>query len=226
MFENSVNEKKEHISLKDYRTAVDFSALSPLLTRNDIEKVINITYKNRYKSLCVLPSYVALARQIIKDKFENVICVGTVINFPLGASVLATKLDEIKRAFADGADYIDCVINLAFVKNGEYAMLKKEISRMVRCARKHEIKVIIETSALTRDEIEKVCKICVKCKVDYIMTSTGFGAGGACPEIVQVIKSIVSDKIKIKASGGVATKEDVWNLIRAGAERIGTSREV
>ena len=226
MFGKKLYQTDGQVSPKDYRSAIDFCVLSPLYGEKDIERAINIAYKNKYRSVCVLPFLVEYAKEYIAAKFTNTLLVGTVIDFPLGASLLSTKSEQAKRAFASGADYIDAAINLSNAKTKNYGALKKEIARMVHIARKQQINIIIETSALDRDEIEKVIKICAKCKVDYIMTNTGFGSGGATPEAVEMLKEIAADKVGIKAAGGITTREQVWALIRSGATLVATSREV
>lgn len=212
--------------IKDYKSCIDFSVLAPVFGITDLQRAANIAYKNKYRSLCVLPFAVEEIKSYITEKFGDSLRLGCVVGFPLGASLLSTKIDEAKRALNAGADYIDCVINLANVKMGNFVAVKHEISRFVRAARRHEINVIIETSALSRDEIERVCKICAKCKVDNVMTSTGFGSGGASPEVVEVLKQTLNSRCGIKASGGVSSREDALNLLRAGATLIATSREV
>ena len=131
-----------------------------------------------------------------------------------------------KAALANGANYIDVVVNLSYIKNNDYNELKKEISRLVHVARKEQINIVLEASALSRDELEKAVKICIKCKVDFIMTNTGFGSGGATPELVQFLKEIINNKCGIKVAGGITTREEAWNLLRSGASIVATSREV
>ena len=219
-------EEQQSNVIREYRQVVDFSVLSPVFGKRDIERAANVAYKNKYRSLCVLPCLVEHAKNYCTEKFSDALKIGAVVGFPLGANLLSTKIDEAKRAFSQGADFVDCVIDLVNVKDGDFSAVKKEISRLVRAARRHEINIVIETSALQRDELERLCKICSKCKVDHVMTSTGFGTSGATPEVVEVMKRSLGSKTKIKAAGGVSSREDVWNLLRAGASRIATSREV
>jgi len=226
MFGKKLYQTDGQISVKDYKSAIDFCVLSPLYGEKDIERAINIAYKNKYRSVCVLPFMVEAAKEYINAKLTGTLLVGTVIDFPLGASLLSTKAEQAKRAFANGADYIDVTINLSNAKNKNYAALKKEISRMVHIARKNQINIIIETSALDRDEIERIIKLCAKSKVDFIMTNTGFGSNGATPEAVEMLKELSGDRMGIKASGGVTTRDQVWALIRSGATLVATSREV
>ena len=226
MFEKKVEETLLGISLKEYKQTIDFSVLSPMYGEKDLERAANIAYKNRYRSLCVLPFAVRKMRAYVDQKLSGAIKIGTVVDFPLGGSVLPVKQLEARHAFFDGADYIDVVVNMGYVKTGDFSALKKEITRMVRTARRKEINVVLETSALSRDEIEKVCRLCARCKVDAVMTNTGFGSGGTGPEVVEMFANILNGKCKVKAAGGIATKEDVFNVLRAGASIVGTSREV
>ena len=226
MFGKRIYESDYSVSIKDYKTAVDFCVLSPLYGEKDIEKAANIAYKNHYRSICVLPFLVEHAKAYIDQKLASSVNVGTVVDFPLGASLLSTKVEQTKRAFANGASYVDVVINLSNIKNNDMGALKREVARLVHLARKEQINIVLETSALSRDEIEKVVKVCTKCKVDYIMTNTGFGNGGATPEAVAMLKEMVNNKCGIKAAGGISTREEVWNLLRSGASLVATSREV
>lgn len=226
MFGKKLYEIDGQVSIKDYKSVVDFCVLSPLYGEGDIERAANIAYKNRYNSICVLPFLVEHARNYIDEKLQGQIKVGTVVDFPLGASLLSTKVEQTKHAISCGADYIDVALNLANVKSKDWASVKKEIARMVHVARKIQINIIVELSALGRDEIEKVVKLCAKSKVDFVMTNTGFGSGGVSPESVEFLKNMADGRCGIKASGGVASREEAWNLIRSGANLIATSREI
>ena len=226
MFGKKLYQTDGQVSVKDYKSAIDFCVLSPLYGEKDIEKAINIAYKNRYRSVCVLPFLVEVAKEYISSKMPGSLLVGTVVDFPLGASLVSTKAEQAKRALSSGADYIDVAINLSYARNKDTNALKKEISRLVHVARKSQINIIIETSALSREEIEKIIKICARSKVDFVMTNTGFGASGASPESVEMLKELAGDKMGIKAAGGITTREQVWALLRSGATLIATSREV
>ena len=118
------------------------------------------------------------------------------------------------------------MINIGAAKNGDWDYVRNELSRVVRVCRGRVVKAIIETCYFDKDEITKLCKVCLKAKVDYIKTSTGFGTGGATPEVVACIANATMNKCKIKASGGIRTVKQAEDLIRAGASRIGTSTEI
>lgn len=213
-------------ALKNFRNCIDFTLLSPTATEKDLQKLCNVAFKNRYFAVCVNPIHVTFCRNYVDKELQGALKVCSVVGFPLGASVTQVKVAEAKKAFVDGADEIDAVVNLSAVKSGNFSLVKNEISRLVRAARKHIVKIIIEVSALNRDEIFRLCKICAKAKVDFVKTSTGFGSGGATPEVVDTLRVALAGKCEIKASGGISTRDEVINLIRAGATRIGTSREI
>ena len=140
----------------------------------------------------------------------------------------AEKTNEIiaKQILKDGADEIDVVVNIGKIKEGDYQYIKRELLSVVKAAKHMIVKVIIETCYLTKEEIKQVSKICEKIKVDYIKTSTGFGTQGATVEDVMLIKDCVKGKVGIKASGGIRTREQAEELVRAGATRLGSSRTI
>ena len=205
---------------------VDYTLLSPSATAKDIEKFLCTAHKNKYYAVCVNPINVAYVRRFVDYKFKGDLKVVSVVGFPLGEHLTETKIYEMKQAIKDGADEIDIVAPISRIVSGDWGYVKNELTRARRCARKKILKVIIETALLTKQEIIKASQLCVKCKVDYVKTSTGFADGGATPEIVDIIKSAVKNKCGIKASGGIQSKAQAVNLIRAGATRIGTSREI
>ena len=156
--------------------------------------------------------------------FYIILPIIAVVGFPLGNHTIQTKVSEAKQALADGADELDVVINIGRAKEGDYNYIKNELSRIVRIARGKIVKAIIETCYLTREEIKDISKVCERAKVDYIKTSSGYGTGGANVEDVSLIFETVRNKLKIKASGGIRSRAQAEDLIRAGASRIGTSR--
>lgn len=209
---------------KRLHSIIDYTLLKPTATYVDIEKLCNIAHKNKYFSVCINPVNVRFAKSYLDERLKSKVKVCTVVGFPLGESLTQTKVFEAKRAIADGADEIDMVMCLSRTKAGDWGYVKNDISRVVRVAKSKVVKVIIESSLLTRDEIEKATKVCLRAKVDFVKTSTGFAGGGATPEAVEIIAGITRGKCGIKASGGIATVYDAMNLVRMGATRIGTSR--
>jgi deoxyribose-phosphate aldolase len=155
--------------------------------------------------------------------FENSLKVCSVVGFPLGASSTQTKLFEAKNAIVDGADEIDVVINIGKAKEGNFAFVKDELSKIKKQAKRHIVKAIIETCYFDENDIIKLCKVCMQAKVDFVKTSTGFGTAGATEQNVSLIKKIVAGQCLVKASGRIRTREQAINLINLGADRIGTS---
>ena len=202
---------------------IDHTLLKAFATEDQILKLCEEASLFDFKSVCVNPTWVSTAKKVL-HKTGVLVC--TVIGFPLGANTIEVKAYETIQAIADGADEIDVVINIGKFKDGDLDYIKNELSRIVRICRGKVVKAIIETCYLDKDEIIKLCKICMKAKVDYIKTSTGFGTGGATPEIISCIASACAGKCKIKASGGIRTAKQAEDLIRAGASRIGTSTEI
>lgn len=218
----SLFDRKE--SAKDVAGCTDFSLLSPIAKISDVKKHCNIAFKHQYFSVCVNPVNVQIAKTYITKELKKDIKVCAVVGFPLGENTTNTKLFEAKNAIAEGADEIDFVISVSRCKSGDFAYVKNEITRMVRLAKKRVVKVIIETGYLNREEINKVVKICMRAKVDFIQTSTGYSMTQTTPEDVDYIARLCKGKCSVKAAGGVLTKQDAINLIRAGCTRIGTSR--
>ena len=169
-------------------------------------------------SVCILPSYVKLA----KEKFPSLnVC--TVIGFPLGYSTTAVKVFETEDAVKNGADEIDMVINIGDVKNGSFDKVTEEISAVRKAAEGKILKVIIETCYLTEEEKIRLCKCVTDGGADYIKTSTGFGTAGAQKEDIVLFKNNIGKDVKIKAAGGIRTKEAMEEFIELGCDRIGTS---
>lgn len=206
--------------------SVEFTLLDPRAIDADIKTLVNIAIKNSYYAVCVSPENVYLAKDLISKSSRPEIKVVTVVGFPLGTNKTATKVEETRNAIADGASELDVVINVSKAKEGNFSAIKDELSRIVRISKGRTIKAIIETCYLTRDEIKNVCRACIKAKIDYIMTSTGYGTGGATIENVAFINDILEGKCLIKASGGICTRAQAEELMRAGAVRIGTSRVI
>ena len=203
---------------KDILSKVDHTLLKPTATKAEISKLCEEALKYGTASVCIPTSFIAYAHK----NFPNLnIC--TVIGFPLGYSVLETKIFETKKAIEDGANEIDMVINQGYVKDKEYDAVTNEIRELKKACGNHILKVIIETCNLTEDEKIAVCKCVSDAKADYIKTSTGFGSAGATVEDVLLFKKHISSDVKIKAAGGIRTKEDLEAYVNAGVSRIGCS---
>lgn len=218
--------KKIEEEIKNVQSVVDFTLLDPRANEKDLADLCNIAIKNKYYGVCVNGYNVEFVKRYIARKAVENMAIIAVVGFPLGASVLSVKVAETKQVINDGADEIDVVINIGAAKQGDWDYIKSELSRIVRISRGRVVKAIIETCYFDKDEIIKLCKVCLKAKVDYIKTSTGFGTGGATPEVIACIANATLNKCKIKASGGIRTAKQAEDLIRAGASRIGTSTEI
>ncbi|WP_408006837.1 deoxyribose-phosphate aldolase [Pseudalkalibacillus sp. A8] len=200
---------------------IDHTALKPELTKEDIVKLAEEAKEYSFASVCVNPTWVATAYDILKDTDVKV-C--TVIGFPLGASTPETKSFETKNAIENGATEVDMVINIGALKSKNYELVEKDIKAVVDAAKgKALTKVIIETCLLTEDEKKHACELSVKAGADFVKTSTGFSTGGATPEDVALMRKVVGPEIGVKASGGVRGPESAKEMIDAGATRIGAS---
>lgn len=202
---------------------IDHTNLKSTATLRDIEKLCDEAMEYGFASVCVFPYYVPLAKELLKDSNVEV---GTVVGFPCGENTKEVKAYEAINAIENGATEIDMVINISALKNKDYDYVKDEIEEIRDCIDGKVLKVIIETSLLTKNEIIKMVEICNETFVNYIKTSTGFTKEGAKVEDIKLINEHKNELLKIKASGGIKTKEDAYKMIEAGAERIGTSNSI
>ena len=207
---------------EDIFKTVDHTLLTQTATWEEIRQICDDGIAYGTASVCIPPSYVARAKEYVGDKLA--IC--TVIGFPNGYMTTATKEFETKDAIANGAEEIDMVINLGWVKDGKFDLVEQEIRTLKAACGDKILKVIIETCYLTQEEKIAMCKAVTDAGADYIKTSTGFGTGGATMEDVLLMKEHIGPDVKIKAAGGVSTIEDLENFLNAGCDRIGTSKAV
>lgn len=200
---------------------IDHTLLRATASEEEICKLCEEALLYKTASVCIPASYVKFAR----EKFPELnIC--TVIGFPLGYSTTAAKCAEAREAVNDGADEIDMVINLGWVKDGKFLEVQHEIADVKTACGGKILKVIIETCYLTEQEKIELCKCVTNAKADYIKTSTGFGTAGARIEDIRLFKEHIGADVKIKAAGGVKTKADLEMFLNEGCERIGTSSAV
>ena len=199
---------------------IDHTVLKAFATKEDIVKLCNEAKEYDFKSVCVNPCYVKLAKELLKGS-DVLVC--TVIGFPLGANTIEVKALETKDAVLNGAQEIDMVINVGKAKEHDYKYIEEEIKAVVGASEGNLVKVIIETCYLTDEEKAEVCKAATLAKADFVKTSTGFGTGGATAKDVALMKANISSNMKVKASGGVKGLKDAEEMIKAGAERIGAS---
>lgn len=202
---------------------IDHTLLKPFATENDIQKLCADAALYDFASVCVNPCYVSLARKLL-ERTDVKIC--TVIGFPLGANTTEIKAAETSRAYFDGCDEFDMVINVGKLKSQDYAYVKRDIEAVIAAAKGKTVKVIIETFYLTPDEIATVSKIASEAGAHFVKTCTGFNDGAATVENIKIIKEHISSGVKIKASAGIRSYEQANALIKAGADRIGTSSGV
>lgn len=200
---------------------IDHTLLKATATEEQIKQLCEEALLYHTASVCIPASYVKFARSNFP---ELNIC--TVIGFPLGYSTTAVKCFEAKSAIQDGANEIDMVINLGWVKDEKFLEVEREIADVKAACGNKLLKVIIETCYLTEDEKIELCKCVTNAKADYIKTSTGFGTDGAKIEDIRLFKEHIGENVKIKAAGGVKSKADLEMFISEGCSRIGTSSAV
>lgn len=200
---------------------IDHTLLKADATKEMIEKLCNEAKEYNFKAVCVNPTHVEYCVSILKDSNVKV---ATVIGFPLGANTKEVKAYETRDAIEKGAEEVDMVINIGALKDKNFNKVKEDIEAVVNEAKgKALVKVIIETSLLTEDEKIRACEISMEAGADFVKTSTGFSTGGATVEDVKLMKSVVGEKLEVKASGGVRDLQTAKNMIEAGATRLGTS---
>lgn len=203
---------------KEILSHVDHTQLKAYAAWEDIKKLCEEALELHTASVCVPPCYV----KRIKEAYPDLnIC--TVVGFPLGYSVIEAKAAETKKALEDGAGEIDMVINITDVKNGDYDAVEREIRTLKEITGEKILKVIIETCYLTEGEKIHLCEIVTRAKADYIKTSTGFGTAGASLEDIRLFREHIGPDVKMKAAGGIRTKEDMEAYLKEGCERIGSS---
>ncbi|MBT8260854.1 MAG: deoxyribose-phosphate aldolase [Flavobacteriaceae bacterium] len=209
--------------MKSLNKYIDHTLLKPTATESDIILLCEEAKQYNFFSVCINSCFVKLAKIILKDSSVKV-C--TVVGFPLGAMETTSKAFEAKTAIENGADEIDMVINIGFLKSRDYDAVLNDISAVKKATGNKTLKVILETCDLTKDEIIKACELCVEAKADFVKTSTGFSQGGAQLADVKIMKKTVKDKAKIKASGGIRDYETAMHFVDLGVDRLGVSAGV
>lgn len=202
---------------------VDHTLLKPGATQEEIGKLCDDARAHCFASVCVNPTYVALAARLLSGSGVK-IC--TVIGFPLGSTTPTVKAIEARDAIANGADEIDMVINVGALKSGNDALVRGDIQAVRDATRGRVLKVILETALLSDDEKVRACRIAKEVGADFVKTSTGFGPGGATKEDVKLMRETVGPRMGVKASGGIRDTSKAKEMIAAGATRLGTSASV
>ncbi|TFG84821.1 MAG: deoxyribose-phosphate aldolase [Spirochaetales bacterium] len=202
---------------------IDHTVLKTVATEQQVRELCVEAKANSFASVCVNPFWVPLcARELSGSK----VMVCTVIGFPLGANATAIKVEETALAVRQGAHEVDMVINLGAAKSGDWKTVEEDIREVIKAAGKATVKVIIENCYLTDSEKTKACEAAMKAGAHFVMTSTGFGTGGTDADDVKLMRKVVGDKLKIKASGGIRSYHDAIQMLDAGADRIGASSGV
>jgi deoxyribose-phosphate aldolase len=210
----NINEHIEHTLLKQDAT------------KADLIKLFDEAIENKFFGVCINPCYVSLAKEYLKNSDVKIV---TVIGFPLGANTTEVKVFETEKAIKDGADEIDMVINVTKVKDKEKDFIVNEIKEIKKACNGHNLKVIIETDLLTKEDIADCCKYCIEGGADFVKTSTGFvknGTGAKVEDVELMYKSVKEAGLRVKASGGIRDRQTAINMLNAGAQRLGTSSGV
>ena len=205
---------------KEILKHVDHTLLAQTATWEEIKQICDDAMTYGTASVCIPAAYVKQAKDYVQDKMA--VC--TVIGFPNGYATTACKEFETKDALVNGADEIDMVINIGWVKDGKFDAVEEEIRTLKKACGSKILKVIIETCLLTEEEKIKMCQVVTNAGADYIKTSTGFSTAGATFEDVELFAKHVGADVKIKAAGGIASMADAEKFLSLGADRLGTSR--
>jgi len=213
---------EETMTYRDILRKVDHTLLKQPSTWEQIKEICDDAVKFETASVCIPPSFVKQAAEYLGEK--KPVC--TVIGFPNGYHTTAVKVFEAKEALKDGAKEIDMVINIGWVRMGQYDKVLAEINELKKACGDHILKVIIETCLLTEEEKVKMCEVVSASEADFIKTSTGFSTAGATKPDVALMKAHMAAGKKIKAAGGIADFNDAEEFVLLGADRLGTSRLV
>ena len=210
------------MELKEILGKCDHTLLRPDATWEQVRQLCEEGLEYGVASVCISPCHVAAASAYLGGRLP--VC--TVVGFPSGASGTAVKCFEAAEAVGDGADELDMVANIGWIKSGMFREVRDEIMEVKRICARHILKVIVETCLLTEEEKIEMYRVVSESGADYIKTSTGFSAGGATFEDVKLLKANIAPHLRIKAAGGIATLQDAETFLSLGADRLGTSRLV
>ena len=208
---------------------IEHTLLKQEATRAEITKLLEEACQYSFLGVCVNPCNVSYAHQYLKDTNRSDVKVVTLIGFPLGQATCESKVLETVDAIKNGADEIDMVINGGKLKDKEYDYIVDEISKVKSACQGRNLKVIIETDLLTKEEIKIACELCIKGGANFVKTSTGFvknGVGAKAEDVKLMYETVKNAGLQVKASGGIRDKEAALKMIEAGAVRLGTSSGV
>ncbi len=209
------------MKLEEILSKVDHTLLAPQAAWEEIDRLCREAEEFRTASVCIPPSFAARVRKAYPG-----LTVCTVIGFPNGYHTTACKVLETRDAIANGADEIDMVVNIGWIKEGKYDLVLDEIRQIKAAAGPHLLKVIIETCLLTEEEKIAMCRVVSQSGAEFIKTSTGFSAGGATAGDIRLLRQYCAPGLRIKAAGGISTLEDAEEFLSLGADRLGSSRIV
>jgi deoxyribose-phosphate aldolase len=209
----------------DLAARIDHTLLRPDATEAEVLQLCQEAAAHGFATVCVPPCYVAAAAAKLEG---SAVGVCTVVGFPLGYTASTVKFKEAEAALYDGADELDMVINISALKSGRAELVGREIADMAELCHMHDalLKVIIETALLTEAEIVQVCGLCATAEVAFVKTSTGFASRGASVADVELMRRSLPETIRIKAAGGIRTREAALALVAAGADRLGSSNSL
>lgn len=210
----------KNLQAKDLAAYIDHTLLKPESTETDLRRLCAEARELSFFAVCVNSSYVPLVTQELQGSSVKVV---SVIGFPLGAMASAVKAQEAEYALKNGADEIDMVLPLGFLKAGNMARVREDIATVAQVCKQHCLKVILETGLLTMDEKKTGCRLSVEAGAHFVKTCTGFAVGKAEISDIQLMRQIVGPHFGVKASGGIKSTESAIALIQAGANRLGTS---
>jgi len=212
------------LNKKKLASFIDHTLLKPDATKDHIRELCEEAMNFGFWSVCVNPSNVSFASNILQESQVKICCV---VGFPLGANISEVKAFEAEKAISDGANEIDMVINLGALKNGDFELVKQDIRGIVKKAQDSKteiiVKAVIETGLLTKQEKVFACKLVKDAGAHFVKTSTGINSSGATVQDIKLLRKSVGRDFGVKASGGIRTYEDAISLIEAGANRLGTS---
>jgi deoxyribose-phosphate aldolase len=217
------NNRRKAMTKEELAAMIDHTLLKPIAAEHDIKKLCSEAREYHFWSVCVNSTWVEFAKHQLAGTDVKV-C--SVAGFPLGAMASEAKQEEARIAVKNGADEIDMVINIGFLKSGKTEAVEEDIAAVKRACDGRLLKVIIETSLLTNEEKVLACELSRKAGADFVKTSTGFSTGGAAEDDVRLLSKSIPESMGVKASGGIKTYEDAVKMIAAGASRIGTSNGI
>ena len=207
----------------EYNRLIDHTELRPDAQKADIVKLCAEAKEHHFASVCVNPCFIHLCADLLRGT-DTKVC--TVIGFPLGANLMATKVSEAKEAVFEGAEELDMVINVGRLKDHDDAYVRTEIAELKKVCQSRVLKVIIECCLLTDEEKIRACTLAKEAGADFVKTSTGFSKGGATVADVALMRKTVGPTMGVKAAGGIRDKATMEAMVQAGATRIGTSHGV